>query len=230
MIEMPVKKNDNAIIVFTKLPIEGKVKTRLAKDTGESFAASLYKVCAEHTFNILSEFNTSSVQIFLFYPEESEIKDIKKWAGNKFCYYTQRGNDLGDKMYNAFKLVFEEGFKKVIIIGTDLPDINHEIIEKAFSYLETRDCVLGPSNDGGYYLLGFKKKVIDLFSGINWSTDSVLEKTEEQLTQIGTTYFLLNELVDIDTKEDLENWLTHFDGNENHPVKVFVDSEEKFFK
>ena len=227
---MPVKKNDNAIIVFTKLPIEGKVKTRLAKDIGESFAASLYKVCAEHTFNVLSKFNTLSVQIFLFYPEGSEIKKIKEWAGNKFSYYTQKGDNLGEKMYNAFKLIYNKGFEKIIIIGTDLPDINHETIKDAFSYLETRDCVLGPSNDSGYYLLGFKTKVIDLFSGINWSSDSVLEKTKEKLTQIRATYSLLDELIDIDTKEDLENWLTHFDGNENHPVKVFLGSEEKFFK
>lgn len=226
---MPVKKNDNAIIVFAKLPVKGKVKTRLAKDTGVSFATSLYKVCVKHTFNVLSEFNTSSVQIFLFYPEGSEIKKIREWAGNKFSYYTQKGDNLGDKMYNAFKLIFEKGFKKVIIIGTDLPDINHEIIEEAFSYLETKDCVLGPSNDGGYYLLGFKKKTIDLFSDINWSSDSVLEKTEGKLTQIGATYFLLDEQIDIDTKEDLENWLTHFDGSENHPVKAFVDSRGKFF-
>ena len=226
---MSVKKNDNAIIVFAKLPVEGKVKTRLAKDMGESFATSFYKVCVEHTFNVLSEFNTSSVQIFLFYPEGSETKKIKKWAGNKFSYFKQKGDDLGEKMYNAFKLIFQKNCKKVIIIGTDLPDINHETIKDAFSYLETRDCVLGPSNDGGYYLLGFKTKVIDLFSGINWSSGSVLKKTEEKLAQNGATYFLLNELIDIDTKEDLENWLKHFSGSENHPVKAFVGSGRKFF-
>ena len=145
------RKVNNAIIVFAKFLVEGKVKTRLAKDLGNKFAVSFYKVCAEHTFDELIKLKQHFADLFLFYTEESELEQMKKWAGDSFNYYFQKGNNLGKRMYNAFDSVFKIGYKKIILVGTDSPDINQYIIKQTLSNLEKADCVLGPANDGGYY-------------------------------------------------------------------------------
>ncbi|MCH7774430.1 MAG: TIGR04282 family arsenosugar biosynthesis glycosyltransferase, partial [Bacteroidetes bacterium] len=164
---MPPEKKDTAIIVFTKFPVEGKVKTRLAKNMGNKFAVSFYRVCAEHTFKELLKVKERGSELFLFCSEENEIEKVMKWAGNNFNYYSQQGNDLGLKMYNSFDTVFKKGYKKVIIIGTDAPDVSINLVQSAISVLDNYSVVIGPANDGGYYLLGFKSKLIDLFSGIS---------------------------------------------------------------
>ncbi len=224
---MASKKKDTAIIIFTKLPVEGKVKTRLAKSMGNKFAVSFYKVCAEHTFKELGKLKETGPELFLFCPEENEIEQVMQWAGNNFNYNFQQGNDLGLKMYNAFNTVFKRGYKKVIIIGTDAPDVSMKIMQSAISVLNDHSVVIGPANDGGYYLLGFKSKLIDLFSGIEWSTNSVFDNTIEKLNNSKINYFMLNELTDIDTVEDLQNWLKHYKGDAAHPIKVFLESYSK---
>ena len=225
---MPAENKDTAIIVFTRFPVEGKVKTRLAKNMGNKFAVSFYRVCAEHTFKELVKVKETGSELFLFCPEENEIEQVKQWAGNKFnYYYYQHGNDLGLKMYNAFDTVFKRGYEKVIIIGTDAPDVSMNIMQSAISVLDNYSAVIGPANDGGYYLLGFKSKLLDLFSGIEWSTDSVFDNTINKLNNSKINYFMLDELIDIDTLEDLQNWLKRYKGDAAHPVKVFLQSYNK---
>ena len=224
---MPAEKKDTAIIVFTRFPVEGKVKTRLAKNMGNKFAVSFYRVCAEHTFNELLKVKKTGSELFLFCSEENEIEQVMKWGGTNFNYYFQQGNDLGLKMYNAFNTVFKKGYKKVIIIGTDAPDVSMNIVQSAISVLDNYNVVIGPANDGGYYLLGFKSKLIDLFSGIEWSTDSVFDNTIEKLNRSKINYFMLNELTDIDTLEDLQNWLKQYKGDAAHPIKVFLELYNK---
>lgn len=224
---MPREEKDTAIIVFTKFPVEGKVKTRLAKNMGNKFAVSFYRVCAEHTFKELLKVKERGSEIFLFCSEENEIEKVMKWAGNNFNYYSQQGIDLGLKMYNSFETIFKKGYKKVIIIGTDAPDFSINIVQSAISVLDNYSVVIGPANDGGYYLLGFKSKLIDLFSGIEWSTNSVFDKTIEKLNNSKTNYFILDELTDIDTSEDLRIWLKHYKGDAAHPIKVFLESYNK---
>ncbi len=224
---MASEKIDTAIIVFTKFPVEGKVKTRLAKSMGNKFAVSLYRVCAEHTFKELVKVKETGLELFLFCSEENEIEQVMQWAGKDFNYYSQQGDDLGLKMYNAFDTVFKKGYKKVIIIGTDAPDVSMKIVRSAISVLDNYSVVIGPANDGGYYLLGFKSKLIDLFSGIEWSTDSVFDDTIKKLNNSKIKYFMLDELTDIDTLEDLQNWLRHYKGDASHPIKVFLESYNK---
>jgi glycosyltransferase A (GT-A) superfamily protein (DUF2064 family) len=132
-------------------------------------------------------------------------------------------------MYNAFNTVFTKGYKKVIIIGTDAPDISMNIIQNAISVLDNYSAVIGPSSDGGYYLLGFKSKLIDLFSGIEWSTNSVLDNTIEKLNNLKVKYFMLDELTDIDTLEDLQYWLKYYKGDAAHPIKIFLETYNKQF-
>jgi rSAM/selenodomain-associated transferase 1 len=224
---MTSEKKETAIIVFTRFPVEGKVKTRLAKNMGNKFAVSFYRVCAEHTFKELVKVKETGAELFLFCSEENEIEQMMKWGGTNFNYYFQQGNDLGLKMYNAFNTVFKKGYKKVIIIGTDAPDVSMNIVQSAISVLDNYNVVIGPANDGGYYLLGFKSKLIDLFSGIEWSTDSVFDNTIEKLNRSKINYFMLNELTDIDTLEDLQYWLKHYNGDASHPIKVFLESYNK---
>jgi rSAM/selenodomain-associated transferase 1 len=224
---MPPEKKDIAIIVFTRFPVEGKVKTRLAKNTGNKFAVSFFRACAEHTFKELIKIKETGSDLFLFCSEENEIEQVKQWTGNNFDYYSQQGSDLGLRMYNAFDSVFKKSYKKVIIIGTDAPDVNMNIIQSAISVLDNYSVVIGPANDGGYYLLGIKSKLIDLFSGIEWSTDSVFDTTIEKLNNSKIKYFMLDELTDIDTLEDLQYWLKRYKGDAAHPIKVFLESYNK---
>jgi uncharacterized protein len=221
------EKKDTAIIVFTRFPVEGKVKTRLAKNMGNKFTVSFYKTCAEHTFSELVKVKKYDMDIYLFCSEENEMTEVINWTMNKFSYQFQQGDNLGLRMFNAFKFVFNKGYKKVIIIGTDAPDISMNLVQSAISVLDNYSVVIGPANDGGYYLLGFKSKLMDLFSGIEWSTDSVLNNTIEKLNHSKTNYFMLNELTDIDTLEDLQNWLKHYEGDAAHPIKVFLESYNK---
>jgi glycosyltransferase A (GT-A) superfamily protein (DUF2064 family) len=130
-------------------------------------------------------------------------------------------------MYNAIDTMFKIGYKKVIIIGTDAPDVSMKIVRSAISVLDNYSVVIGPANDGGYYLLGFKSKLIDLFSGIEWSTNSVFDNTIEKLNRSKINYFMLDELTDIDTEEDLQNWLMQYKGDAAHPIKVFLESYNK---
>ena len=224
---MPPENKDTAIIVFTRFPVEGKVKTRLAKNMGNKFAVSFFRACAEHTFKELLKVEEMGSDLFLFCSEENEIEQVMKWVGNNFNYYSQQGADLGLKMYNAFDTVFKRGYKNVIIIGTDAPDVSMNIIQSAISVLDNYSVVIGPANDGGYYLLGFKSKLIDLFSGIEWSTNSVFDNTIKKLNNSKVNYFVLDELTDIDTLEDLQNWFKHYKGDTAHPVKVLLESYNK---
>ena len=108
-------------------------------------------------------------------------------------------------MKNAFHDGFSAGFERIVIIGSDLPDISAKLIDKSFQSLSLMDTVIGPASDGGYYLLGIKKMITELFENVNWSTREVLETTLERLTKKKESYFLLETKNDIDTMEDLLN-------------------------
>jgi rSAM/selenodomain-associated transferase 1 len=181
-------------------------------------------VCAEYTFAEVLETEKDGVTAFLFCSEEYEIEQIKNWTGNKFKYYSQQGNELGSRMINAFNIVFKTGFKKVIIIGTDAPGINSRLILDAFEALNNHECVIGPSPDGGYYLLGLDGMQNSLFKNIKWSTNSVFNDTIKQLKHIKSDFLILQKLRDIDILQDLIDWSRNFSGIPDHPVKLFIES------
>ena len=213
----------NAVIAFARFPVEGKVKTRLAKTMGEKFATGFYKICAQHTFAELNKIKNSSLaDIFIFSASENETEKLKQWIGQHFNYFAQKGTGLGERMYNAFRKVFESGFENVLIIGTDAPGISSGLIGKAFGKLKEFDVVIGPSNDGGYYLLGLKYLQTALFEKIEWSSDSVLSNTVDVLKKKQLQYFLLPELIDIDTEDDFKNWITSIDKEKNYVFKHLV--------
>ncbi|GAB4293588.1 MAG: hypothetical protein Kow0098_14560 [Ignavibacteriaceae bacterium] len=194
----------DAVIVFAKYPQPGKVKTRLAKDTDNSFALKFYKLCAENTFSVCRKLPDKNLVRIIFYPDEKYRRAVMKWGGRKFFISPQNGDSLGERMSSAFRLLFGARFRKVIIIGTDNPALNVDILNNAFQVLDEKDIVIGPSNDGGYYLLGMTKFYQQLFDNIQWSSESVMRRTLVKISDLGLSVGVLNTLTDIDTIEDIK--------------------------
>lgn len=184
------------LIIFTRNPVKGKVKKRLAAKIGDSAALELYEFLLKHTFEVTKDLPCDKV---VYYSEAIVKKDI--WTNGKFQKKKQRGKDLGERMENAFSDGFEKGYSNVVIIGSDLYDLQKEDLKKAFSGLNKYDYIIGPAQDGGYYLLGMKSLNSGLFRSKAWGTDTVLQETFQDLKNKRLT--LLEERNDIDTYEDL---------------------------
>jgi rSAM/selenodomain-associated transferase 1 len=189
--------NNNLIIVFVRSPELGKVKTRLARSIGDQSALNIYKILLKHTAAVLRDLSFDKV---VYFSEKIDNNDL--WENSLFEKKLQKGADLGERMHHAFDTAFNKGYKKVLIIGSDLFDLTSSIITSAFEALETYDISIGPSLDGGYYLLGMKKLQPEVFKNKKWGTDSVLEHTLQDLKK--QKIKLLKALNDIDTLEDLQ--------------------------
>jgi hypothetical protein len=188
-----------ALIVFTRNPELGQCKTRLAKTLGNQSALDIYKYLLQHTANVTKQVNADR---YVFYSVDINQDDI--WNTTHFIKRLQKGKDLGERMHNAFEELFISGYKKVIIIGSDLLDLNADIIDNAIATLDHNDVVLGPAEDGGYYLLGLKKLYPELFKNKAWGTETVREKTLADLKN--KTVSLLKPLNDIDTFDDMKHY------------------------
>ncbi|NNE27444.1 MAG: glycosyltransferase [Saprospiraceae bacterium] len=186
-----------ALIIFIKNPEEGKVKTRLAAGIGSHSALKVYHKLLDITKHAAIKSDTDR---FLFYSSEIKLED--NWPEDMFKKHLQQGVDLGDRMLNAFQTVLQK-YESAIIIGSDCPGISPEIIEETKTALIKYDCVIGPSYDGGYYLLAMKQLIPELFKDIKWSSTSVLSDTIKVLNKMGLSFLKLSPLRDIDTIEDL---------------------------
>ena len=187
-----------AIIIFAKNLIYGQVKTRLATTIGNDMALSVYQHLLHHTASVV---NYLPIDKIVFYSTILEEEDL--WNKEVYKKQLQTGNDLGERMRNAFDYAFEQGNKEVAIIGTDCLEITSAIIMNAFAYLKNNDVVIGPASDGGYYLLAMKQAHHPLFQNIEWSTDEVLKMTLAICTQLNLTVHLLPQLSDVDNEHDL---------------------------
>jgi hypothetical protein len=188
-----------ALIVFTRNPELGQCKTRLAKTLGNQSALDIYKYLLQHTANVTKQVHADR---YVFYSVDINQDDI--WNTTHFIKRLQKGKDLGERMHNAFEELFMSGYKKVIIIGSDLLDLNPDIIDKAIATLDHNEVVLGPAEDGGYYLLGLKKLYPKLFQNKAWGTETVREDTLADLKN--KTVSLLKPLNDIDTFDDMKHY------------------------
>lgn len=186
-----------ALIIFTRNPELGQCKTRLAESIGDESALEIYNYLLAHTAKISKNVNADR---YVYYSKYIIKEDC--WDVNDFRKKLQQGNNLGEKMQNAFSDLFQMGYKKVVIIGSDLLDLDSEIIEEAYDQLEINEVVIGPATDGGYYLLGLKNLQAQLFENKKWGTDSVLNDTLKELQN--TPVSLLKELNDIDIFDDLK--------------------------
>jgi uncharacterized protein len=189
--------------MLVRLPEKGKVKTRLMKAIGADAVLSLYECFVFDLIETLEK-NGSPFKI-CFSPPES-YREVSAWLGEHHSYMRQAGRDLGEKMKNAFTDAFADGVSKVIIIGSDLPDMENVVLDAAFSALDLNDAVIGPSVDGGYYLIGFRHNSFlpEVFRGISWGTDTVLKDTLKILRGKNCSAHFLPELRDVDTIEDLK--------------------------
>jgi len=187
-----------------KYPEAGQVKTRLSREIGEIITVELYR---NFVLDMLSTVEKLGVDLWMcFYPNNSQEK-LMKWLSKQHCYIPQKGEDLGQRMKNGFIQAFARGYRRVIIIGSDIPDLPGAFINDAFSSLNTNDVVIGPAFDGGYYLIGFRHDAFlpEAFEGINWSTDTVFRETTNILKKAERKMYLLPEWSDIDTLVDVKN-------------------------
>jgi rSAM/selenodomain-associated transferase 1 len=196
--------DDRCLLFFIKNPGRGKVKTRLASAIGDKTAAKLYR---RFLLEMLFTLNRGTFLFYLCFHPENSLNDLKDWLGDHYLYTPQMGENLGQRMKNGFVEAFSMNFKRVILIGSDIPDLPLEFIEEAFNSLGEKDAVIGPSFDGGYYLIGFRDKTFSpkVFEGIPWSTERVFEDTMKILKQEGLLVHTLPRWRDIDTIEDLKN-------------------------
>jgi len=207
-IDFSLAKSKNLLLIFTRNPELGKCKTRLAAKVGDEAALTIYKFLLYHTVQITVNLYAKKT---VYYSEEIWEDDI--WENKVFDKKLQHGNDLGDRMANAFLDGFQQDFEKIIVIGSDMYDLSQEDLETAFKALDENDFVIGPAIDGGYYLLGMKHFIPELFQAKEWGTATVLQDTLSNLVAEKTA--LLVPKNDVDHYEDIKNivafapFLTH---------------------
>ncbi len=194
----------SCILFFVKYPEQGQVKTRLSAELGASVTVELYR---SFVLDVLSMLEKSGIQFYIcFSPENSQEKFVK-WLGNEYSYMPQQGGDLGQRMKNALCQSFAQGFRHSVLIGSDIPDLSAELMEEACSSLRTHDAVIGPSLDGGYYLIGFNNSTLlpGIFKEMEWSTDTVFAETLTRLKDAKLKVHQLPERRDIDILADLRS-------------------------
>ena len=191
--------SNKALIIFVRNSELGKCKTRLAQTIGNVKALEVYKFLLDHTAAVAENVQADR---FIFYSEYIVWEDL--WNLSIFKKKIQKGTNLGERMHNAFLELFESGYQKVVIIGSDLLDLDAELVNQSFTQLHHNEVVLGPAMDGGYYLLGMKHLVPQVFYNKKWGTDSVAEDTLEDLKN--SKVCLLKKLNDIDTFDDLQQY------------------------
>lgn len=188
-----------ALIVFVKNPIEGKVKTRIAKTVGDNKAVEIYRELLQYTHDVAETLPAADYTRTIYYGDF--INDNDLWNGWQKARQPQDG-DLGDRMKQAFREQFALGADRVVIIGSDCLDLKPHHLQEAFQQLQQHDVVLGPSTDGGYYLLGMNILYEAIFDGMPWSQPELMEKTKAVLAKNNISYALLEPLTDIDEWED----------------------------
>ena len=188
----------NLLIIFTRNPVLGKVKTRLAKTVGDKTALDIYTFLLKKTKEITLDSPCDKV---VYYSEKIIKNDI--WNCNSFRKEVQFGEDLGAKMKNSFYDAFENNYRKVVLIGSDIYDLESYHINEAFKKLDTNDVVMGPALDGGYYLIGLKKMHPKIFDNKRWGSSTVRKDTLKNLEKVDV--HLLPVLNDVDVIEDIEH-------------------------
>ena len=188
----------NALIIFVRNTELGKVKTRLSKDLGDEKTLAVYKYLLQYTADVAVNVKCHR---FIFYSDYVHLTD--NFDDACFTKFVQSGNDLGERMQDAFDKVFALGHKHVCIIGSDCYKLQVDHLQQAFKNLEENDTVIGPAKDGGYYLLGIKQTHSFIFQNKIWGTSTVFDDTIAGFSQNNMTYHELEQLDDIDTIEDL---------------------------
>jgi len=198
--------NARLLLLFSRYPTPGKVKTRLIPGLGAEGAASLQRCLTRHILGVARRFvETAKIDLEVWF-DGSRITLMQRMFGMEFCYRPQGGGDLGQRMVQAFAAAFGQGRRQVVLMGSDCPEISEALLAESFFLLEGYDLVLGPAKDGGYYLIGLRTWHPELFRDIPWGTGEVLEKTLAAARRLKLPVALLESLTDIDRPEDLAVW------------------------
>ena len=195
---------DKKIVVFVKNAVPGKVKTRLAKTIGDKEALDVYLRLLEITKREVLKVDANKE---VWYAWDIGKDDI--WEEELFSKKIQIDGDLGEKMKHAFADCFKNGCNKMVLIGSDCPTLTSKIMEEAFAKLDENDVVFGPSEDGGYYLIGMSSYKPEVLEGIDWSTERVMEQTELRAQENEIKLTKLQVLNDIDNEHDWNEYLAN---------------------
>ncbi|UTF51388.1 TIGR04282 family arsenosugar biosynthesis glycosyltransferase [Desulfomicrobium sp. ZS1] len=189
------------VLVFTKYPQPGMVKTRLGQTVGLEHAAKLHEAFIHDELRMLTELGAN---VTLCCDPFRPLADYERLFGPELRYTAQHGAHLGERMLHALRTALQEGGDMAVLIGSDLPDLPGQHITEAFAALRAAQVCLGPATDGGFYLLGLREPLpADIFSGVSWSGPQVLKKTRANITAAGLTHHLLPAWPDVDTLDDL---------------------------
>lgn len=200
---MKKRLNHCRLIVFGRYPKPGTTKTRLIPVLGAAGAASLQRQLTEGTVAAARLTACRTGARLLFCHDGGTQSDLQRWLGRRdMAFLPQTSGDLGRRMYLALKTAFDQGARRVVLVGTDIPGLTPEILEHALDALNGHPLVLGPSTDGGYWLVGMTR-LEDIFTGIAWGKPTVLEKTLTLARHHGLSFLLLDPLTDIDRPDDL---------------------------
>ena len=189
----------NILLYFVKYPTPGKVKTRLAKTVGDREAARLYRELAEKNFCEAALLRQRKIcDLIVVFDPPAQREDVQDWLSAPCEYWPQSEGNLSERLITAFQEAFENGGQRVIALGSDTLGLKFQIIEEAFEFLKSNDVVIGPAEDGGYYLIGLNSFQPELFRDISWSTSDVLAQTYKTMNRLHLSYQTLSQLADLD--------------------------------
>ena len=196
----------NAIAVMAKAPAAGAVKTRLVPPLTPVQAAEFYRALMLDQFDHMRMY--PSATRYVFYTPADAAETFHSLAGGDYVYLAQRGADLGARMLQVFSELWRLGHRNIILVGSDLPALPWAILDAGFAQLTqaASRVVLGPSRDGGYYLIGMNSPTPEIFQEMTWSHDQVLAETGRRLRALDIPFHLLPGLFDFDSVEDIRSW------------------------
>jgi len=192
------KREGRLLLIYYRNPALGKVKTRLAAGIGDEAALAVYYRLASHTRELVAAL---AVDCRVCYSDFIDREDA--WPNLRFQKTLQHGSDLGERMSNSFRQAFADGYRHVVIIGTDCLELTTAVVQTAFDQLAAHDVVIGPARDGGYYLLGMKQWHATLFQNKKWGSSSVLADTLNDTARLQMHVKQLVTLTDVDEADDL---------------------------
>ncbi|MBW1696030.1 MAG: TIGR04282 family arsenosugar biosynthesis glycosyltransferase [Deltaproteobacteria bacterium] len=201
-------------IVFLRAPTLGQVKTRLIKHLDSTWVLRLYK---SFSLDVIEAVRKQIQQVRICYFPADRGGLVKEWLGHTFEYEPQTGRDLGERIKNAFLSAFSDGFCRVVLVGTDIPELSQALIAEAFQKLQNHLSVIGPSYDGGYYLIGFHRDGFksQVFDEIQWGSSEVFNKTLSILNKLNLKTHILPVCRDIDTFDDLMDMIKNLKPKKN---------------
>jgi rSAM/selenodomain-associated transferase 1 len=194
------------LIIFTRYPEPGKTKTRLIPALGSEGAAHLQRQMTEYTVFQAQELQKLTPLTFEVRFAGGNLQLMQDWLGFALNYQSQGEGDLGERMTRSLFDAFQRSAEQVIIIGTDCPGVNSQLLATAFEQLHSFDLVVGPAIDGGYYLIGLRRLIAQLFTNISWGTSQVLQQTINIVQKLNLSHIYLPPLGDVDRPEDLPIW------------------------